>query len=71
MANTSEDARWQKLSYNTLRVDVTLAVLELSQKSCSSVSISAVRPLKGLKKRYLRPVQPRAQRQMGGCSEAV
>jgi len=41
IANTSKYARWKKLSYNLFLVDVTLAVCDLSQKSCSNVYISA------------------------------
>jgi len=41
IANTSNDARWKDLSCNALRVNVTLAVREISQKSCSNVNISA------------------------------
>jgi len=41
ITNTSKYARWKNFSCNTLLVDVTLAVCELSQKSCSNVNISA------------------------------
>jgi len=37
----------KNFSYNVLRVDVTLAVGELSQKSCSNVNISAAAVPKG------------------------
>jgi len=41
IATTSKYARWKNFSYNTLLVDATLAVCELSQKSCSNVKILA------------------------------
>jgi len=41
IANTPKYARWKNFSYNTFLLDVTLAVCELSQKSCSNVNISA------------------------------
>ena len=47
IAHTWKDARWKKLSCNTLRVDVTLAVRELPQKSCSNVNIPAAAVPKG------------------------
>ena len=40
IANISKYARWKNFSYNIFLVDVTLAVCELSQKSCSNVNIS-------------------------------
>jgi len=41
ISNTSKDARWKNFLYNALRVDVTLAVCQFTQKSCSNVNTGA------------------------------
>ena len=47
VANTSKYAWRKNFFYNTSLVDVTLAVCEFSQKSCSNVNISAYAVPKG------------------------
>ena len=47
ITNTSKYSRWKIFSYITLLVDITSAVCELLQKSCSNVNIPASAALKG------------------------
>ena len=56
IANTSKYARWKNFSYNTFLVDVTLAVCELSQKSCKNVNLLVSAVPKGFLARVIIPM---------------